>query len=285
MRKILVVAIFMTLSFIGYSQDFPKNNVDLLLNKTVKAKEKKNRTDQQIGYENFYTKFDEEKKIYPNPLKNRPFLSNVFNSEYSKLVGKEFKVLRIIPYTEVDKSGVYPDKQKYAIEIENKELGKIFYDYDPEYEFSFELEIVGGVELPEDFYCSEIVSETDKFNGKKTFYTPYESGISFTKTVYKGVTSFYLSVNVASSTYSVGKKGLFVLFEDGVKIKKTYAKVNVDVGNGGDFINSVFVKLTKKEINLFTEKRITDVRVYIHDSAVEEKEGKKIMEYLKCMVK
>jgi hypothetical protein len=161
-----------------FGQSFPENNPELLLNKIVKPKEISESL-QKYAYKNFYLEFDIEKKQFTkDDKKNKPFASGPSYSvisDYSKLVGKEFKVLEI--YEIIPKYS--SSRKEFAVELENAEIGKIFYKYDPKYEHSFELEVVGGLDYPEDFFCSKIDSQKDKFEDKETFFTPTENGISF----------------------------------------------------------------------------------------------------------
>lgn len=48
---------------------------------------------------------------------------------------------------------------------------------------------------------------------------------------------------------------------------------------------SAFIKLSKKEINLLLNNRITDNRLYIFDDTVDKDSANKIIEYLKCLNK
>lgn len=284
MKKIIFTFISCLTILNVFSQSFPENNPELLLNKIVKPIEITESL-QKFAYENFYLEFDKEKKQFTKEEhKNKPFAigpSYLAVSEYSKLVGKEFKVLQI--YEMVPKNSF--SGKEYAIEIENSEIGKIFYKYDPRYETSFELEVVGGLDYSADFFCSKIENQKDKFEDKETFYTPFESGISFVKTVEKGKSAIFMSVRINGSSLSVSKKGLNILFEDGTKLTKPEAGIDTDVSSGSGYVYSAFIKLTPADIKLLTEKSITDTRAYIYDGMVDKESAKKIREYLKCLTK
>ena len=162
MRKILLL-ITIAISSISFGQNFPAESVDLLLNKTVKPKVLE-KSMQRYAYKNFYSKFDTESKKLEKYKKNhRAFPSSSTQSDYNKLVGKEFKVVKIYD----QKPTLSSDEDRYfVLELENPELGTIYYDYDSKYDFNFELEVVGGLELPEGFYCKDIKTTTDKFSGE-----------------------------------------------------------------------------------------------------------------------
>lgn len=284
MKKIIFTCIF-CLTFLNiFSQSFPENNPELLLNKIVKPKEI-SEVLQKYAYKNFYLEFDKEKKQFTkDDKKNKPFAtgpSYSVISDYSKLVGKEFKVLEIFEIVPKYSSS----SKEYAIEIENSEIGKIFYKYDPKYEHSFELEVIGGLDYPADFFCSKIEHQKDKFEDKETFFTPTENGISFMKTTEKGKSTIFLSVRVNGSTLNVSKKGLNILFEDGTKFTKPEASIDTKVSSGSGYVYSAFIQLTQADIKLLTEKNITDTRVYIYDGTVDKDSAKKIREFLKCLIK
>lgn len=284
MKDIIFTIIFSFTFLTVLSQSFPENNPELLINKIVKPKEISESL-QKYAYKNFYVEFDIEKKQFTKDDKNnKPFAtgpSYSVISDYSKLVGKEFKVVEF--YEIVSK---YSSSRKvYAVELENAEIGTIFYKYDPTYENSFELEVVGGLEYPEDFFCSKINSKKDKFEDKETFFTPTENGINFMKTVEKGKSSIYLMVKVNGSTLNVSKKGLYILFDDGTKFTKQETSIDTNVSSESGYIYSAFIELTQADIKLLTEKNITDTRVFIYDGTVDKDSAKKIIEYLKCLTK
>jgi hypothetical protein len=283
-RLILIAAINLLTFATSFGQSFPGDNPELLLNKTVKPKEISESL-QKYSYKNFFLEFNKEKKQFTkNEKKNKPFPlgpSYSLVSDYSKLVGKEFKVIAI--YEIVPKYSF--SNKEYAIEIENDEIGTIFYKYNPEYEHSFELEVVGGLDYPEGYFCKKIEHKVDKFENKETFFTPTENGISFIKTIENGKSNIYLSVRVNGSTLNVNEKGLFILFSDGTKISKPAAKIDVDVSSGSGYVYSAFINLTQEEMNLLTKKSITDTKLYIYEGTVDNESAVKIKEYLKCLMK
>lgn len=282
-KKLFTICFILTIINV-FGQNFPENNPKLLLNKTVKPKEI-NEALQQYSYKNFFVSFNKDKKQFTkDDKKNKPFSSGPSYlpvSDYKKLIGKEFKVIEIFEITPKYTSS---DKE-YAIEIENPEIGKIFYKYDPRYEHNFELEVVGDLDYPEDFFCSKIKNEKDKFEDTERFYTPSENGISFMKTISKGKSIIFLSVSNYGSSLSIAKKGLTILFEDGTKFTKSDANIDTKANSGRGYFYSVFIQLTQEEIIVFKEKNIADSRVYAYDNKIKEDSAKKIRAYLKCLTK
>jgi hypothetical protein len=276
MKKIFFTLVLSVTFINGFTQGFPGNNPEFLLNKIVKPK---------IVPDNpkFHSFAKNYKNFYPKTNKPFPFqvTSNDVTSDYTKLVGKEFIVLAVY-----EAFSRFPEKGKlYALELDSKELGKIYYSYNPKYDFDFELEVVGGLDYPQDFFCSKITEQKDKFEDKTTYFTPYENGISFMKTIENGKSALYLGVDVNGSTLNVSQKGLNILFEDGTKFTKPEAKIDTKVASGSGYLYSAFVKLTPAEIKILTEKNITDTRVYIYDGTVDNDSAIRIREYLKCLSK
>ncbi|WP_145993542.1 hypothetical protein [Tenacibaculum dicentrarchi] len=267
MKKKLLIAILL-ISNITFGQNFPGSEVNLLLNKEIRVKEK-DKTLQKYGYSNF---FKNEK------LKKKFNCCESYNSKYAGLVGKVFKVLSAKPYKNIIGT------EKYKLKIENPETGIIYFDYDQKYEHSFPFEVIGGLDLPEDFYCKKIKTTTDKFDGKTTSRTDYSEGVSFIKITKDNSSKIYMSINEIGSTLNVGKKGLILLLENGKKINRPNAKLNTRINKGGrGYIYSAFIKLTQEEIKLIIENKITDNRLYIYDGEI--KNGEKFGEYLKCLNK
>lgn len=277
MKRLLLLTVIL-ISSITYGQNFPAESVDLLLDKMVKPKVLE-KSMQNYAYKNFYSKFDTiSKKLNKYKKNHRAFPKSTFQSDYNKLVGKEFKVIKIYNQETTLSSG---EGRYYVLELESAELGTVFYNYDSKYDFEFELEAVGGLELPEGFYCKDIETTTDKFSGETTASSDYSEGIKFLKIIKNGSSKIYMAINESGSTLNVGEKGLILLLENGNKIERPNAKIDVDTGSGRNYVYSAFIELTKKEIDLITKNPITDDRLYIYDGEV--KYGAKLSEYLKCL--
>lgn len=262
MKRLLLFA-FIILS-IKVQAQFPGNHTELLLDKEVKVLPLST-TLQTYGYRNFHK--NNEMKLTDKPIK------------YDLLVDKIFKVTEATPY---EKYGT----KKFILKLEGTDKDKdvYYYDYDPKYDHNFNLQVVGGIQLPEGFYCDEIKPETDKFTGDVRTSTPYSEGVTFLKTVKAGKTTIYLGINEAGTSASVGAKGLILLLTNGKRIERPDAPIDVKVNTGArGFLYSAFIALTPDEIKLLTENEITDNRLYIYDGTITN--GKKLAEYLKCLIK
>lgn len=261
------------LSVVSLGQNFPGEKVELLLNKEVQPKEKEANL-QKYGYRNFYLDYKEDKNIM---LSNkRPFpKENGVNSDYSSMRAQKFRVTNIL-------KGY---KQNSVLELTNDNLGVIYYDYDPRYGHSFELEVVGGLEIPDDFYCDRIERKEDKFDNSTRYYSPQVRGDKIIKTEDKNGTHFYLSMNQIGATLNVGKRGLFLLLDNGEKLSWEDAKIDVEFISSGKYRYSAFVELNKEQIQILSNQLITDVRIYIYDGEIENEDALSLQGYLKCLSK
>ncbi len=279
--KTIIMFLSITISFISFGQNFPGKDVELLLNRTVKPISLSD-NDQRTAYRNFYVKFDTvSKKVEKSKKGYRAFSKNTNLSDYSKLVGQEFKVVKIYNQTSIV-SAEYG--RLYVLELINKDLGTLFYDYDSKYPFAFELEVIGGLDFPEGYYCKDVKTTIDKFTGETNIRSNSIDGISFSKSIKENLTKTYMSINVAGSTLNIEKTGLIILLENGFKIERPGQKINVAVGSKGtSYTYSASIELSSKEIELLLENKITDVRLYIYDSSIKKSDI--LISYLECINK
>jgi hypothetical protein len=268
MKSLIFLLGFILFSGTSIAQNFPGDLVDLLINKEIKVLERTENL-KKYGYDNFFLNEKMEKKYE---------CCESYNSKYNSLVGKVFKVLSAEQFT--NSIGAI----LYKLRIENSETGILFYKYDPRYEFQFLFEVIGGLNLPDDFYCKDIKTTIDKFNSSATSSTEYSDGISFIKVTKDNSSTIYMSIRESGLTFSVGEKGLILLLENGKRIEKPEAKIDVNNNTGSSgYIYSAFIPLSQEEINLIIENPLTNNRLYIYDGEIEN--GRKLSEYLKCLIK
>ena len=122
---------------------------------------------------------------------------------------------------------------------------------------------------------SEITMKKDKFDGTTTWRSPFygtgllaaaKKKISFTRTQDKdGNISYYLSLRTYGLTLNTNKEGFILSFEDGSRLEKPKAKVDVKTDQGGYWEYSVFVGLSKEELDMFANKKVDSFRIYIYE--------------------
>ena len=265
MKKLLFLPLVL-ISCLCFAQDiFPAYDTSIISDKELKVMPLIEALRSE-GYRGFY-KDDKLKKKYE---------LDGYNSKYSSLVGKIFKVKNIIPYT--SSLGT----QKFKLVLLSQEAEEVFYDYDPKYEHLWNFEIMGELNLPKDFFCRDIKMTADKFTNDTTYTTKAKDGIVFLKIKKGGQDFYYLSSNIVGSTLNVREKGLILLLENNKRIEKPDVVLDVEVSSGSSWVYKAFVRLTKDDIDLISNNVITDKRHYIYDASV--KNGKILSEYLKCLL-
>lgn len=265
--KQIIIFVFILISFISISQNFPDKHVELLLGKELKVKE--DIKYKGSGYNDFYndSNFIMTNHLYPTKY----FLE----TQYDSIVNKSFNLISFYPY--LDKH----DKQRYKLKLQNNRIGIVYYDYDPTFDFDFPFEVIGGLTYPEGFFCDKIEVITDKFNGETRINSPIR-GVFFSKVKKGKESSTYLFLRTPGSTVNVNIKGVIILLENGFKIEKPNAKIDVEVG-GQNFLYSTLIELNETDIKLLTSNKMTDYRLYIYDNTIRY--GNELIEYIKCISK
>ena len=274
-KTILLLSVFFTT--VSFSQNFPGKEIQLLLNKELRVLPVDSSL-QKYGYDHFYT--SDKFGGYEGPTKWKYECCESYNSKYKSLVGKTFKVLSYEPYKTII------GEDKYKMKIENSEIGILYFDYGMKYDFDFPFEVVGGLELPPDFYCRNIKTSFDKFTGETKYDTEISDGVTLEKVEKDGAKKIYLYIRVSGATISIGEKGATLLLENKKRIERPNEPVDVKTSSStysSSYVYSVFMELTNDEINLLKENNITDVRLYVYDREI--KYGTRIKEYLKCLTK
>jgi hypothetical protein len=265
MKKIILLfTILLCTTF--YAQNYPGKSIELLSGKKLKVLPISLAL-QKYGYRGFY-KDENLKKIYKD--------NNSYSSEYLSLVDKIFSVVGFEPYKNI------LGTDKFKLILQNEEIGKIYFDYDPVYNSSFVFEVVGGLTFPENYFCQYITESTDKFSGDIKYRSEDSEGISFVKFIENNTAKIYISISVVGLTLNVGKTGLILLLENNKRIEKPDALIDVKV-KSSSWSYSAFVELNSKDLDLLKENKITDERLFIYDGVI--KNGEKLKEYIKCLTK
>lgn len=276
MKKILLLFFILLINHI-YGQNFPYDKPELLIGKIVTVDDSE--LYKKIDYHNFIKKFNKSKRTY-SKFNNKPFVKNVVKSDYNKLVDKEFTVVNVFKLDEID---------KYILELNNNEIGTLFYEYNSKYESSFELIVKDGLNLPEGFLCNQITIDKDKFEDITRYSIPFNpEEIYLLKIIFNNQTKLFLDIKVKGNTLNIGEKGVFILLENGEKIIRQNESIDVEsyvnrYSSGWKY--STIIELNEEEIESLKKFKITDVRLYIYDETISKETAYKIQEFLKCMTK
>lgn len=245
---------------------FPGNDTALIAGKQLRVKPLLPEI-EKYGYEGFY-KDDRLKKVLE--------CCDGKGSKHASLAGEIFKVVSITPYESTLK------RIKFVLKLTNDRFGTVYFDYEPRFEHMWDFEFVGDLNLPNDFFCRGIDSLYDKFTGETTYMTNYSDGIRFVKVRGAGKSSYFITKNTPGKTLNTGEKGFYILLANNKRIDKPDVKVKADAGPYSGYVFSVFTQLTDADLDLLLNNEITDTRLYIYDSQI--KDGKKLIEYLKCLI-
>ncbi len=270
--KIFILFINILLIEILYCQDFPRKDISLLNGKDLIVKEKPN-ANQYTSFYGFYT--DENLNSSYGDFGN-----------YKLLAGKKF---RMISYELCEKENLFQGERYYKLKIENDSIGILFYKYDSESKMGFPFEVVGGINLPIDFYCKEIKKTFNKFTNETIYRSPEVEGLTFIKIEKNKKAKIYLSIEIGSHNLTLRNKGLILLLENNKRIERANERIDVKPMSQEMFgilhisyIYSAFIELTRAEIKLLKEYDITDKRLYIHEGNIRKDET--LRECLKCLI-
>lgn len=131
--------------------------------------------------------------------------------------------------------------------------------------------------------CTSIKKEIDKFTGQVTYSSPLLKSVHFYRVFEDTLDLIYLTLRCNGATLNTNEKGVIVLFDDGSKWEKPEQTIKVNVADEG-WEYRAFIPIQKEDLKLFSEKLITDFRLYIYDKSVFKSQAKKYMNWAKCML-
>jgi hypothetical protein len=266
MKKVILFFLIV-LSSISYAQNFPSKNVEMLLGKDLKLKEK-DESLQKFGVTDLYTDYDLKR--------NFNCCENANNNRYKTLLGKVFRMITFEPYTDV------MGNEKFKLKLENPEVGILYYEYDPRFELEFEFEVIGGLNYPDGFFCKDIESNNDMFTGEISYSTPF-SPVEIHKIVKGNTARTQISLKSNGSFLTLNSKGVIILLENGYRIERPEQKIEVEEArtNDGGYRYYTIFDLTENDIKLLAENKIIKYRLFRHDTNVSN--GETLMLYMRCI--
>tara|TARA_B100000795_G_scaffold92343_1_gene67478 strand:- start:982 stop:1806 length:825 start_codon:yes stop_codon:yes gene_type:complete len=273
MKKLIFL---LCLPIFGFGQvNFPGTEVQLLVGKTIVVNEVNFITES--GVEVNYSTYD---GFYKNKKLTKIYKKKtMFSSKAEALVNRKFKVIGF--------KGVENESSNdYILEIENEDIGILYYKYDADYAFNFPFTIEGGVVLPDEYYCKKINEDIDKFTNIKSYLASIRN-FKISKLVKSSVSinTIYLhqiSFQVKSTS------GLVLLLENNLRIDKPEADVEVNVNTSSSstpFIHSVTVILSDDEAKLLSENNITDYRIGLVDGTMKSADAFVLKKTMQCLIK
>jgi len=252
-----------------YAQDFPGKSIEMLEGKELRVMElPEDRQDR--GYPNFFS---------DSGLRNGYKKKIVGYTKYSALVGKVFKVKSYKPINSV----------MYAIELENKETGTLYYRYTQSNDYDYFFEVVGGLVYPEGFFCDRIIIEeggwnynyTDKVTPRK--FTPQIDNVKASYS--KFVTNKYVfSVKLIKKNdrKESGLKGLTLVLENGKEVNFPEEPIKVDPDDLA-YEYSAEVHPNDEQFNMLMNSKIVLIKLASHEKPFPK--GSLFMSLLQCLIK
>lgn len=222
--------------------NYPYKRPQLLLGKEVTIKPiSEHMRRYEPGYKGFYADskmFTVYKKI------------NALETDPDAFGDRKFKVIAI-DSTKNSYAGIYgqPEYDK-KITLEDTAGEKVYYQYERR---SYSLVVVGGLDLPADFYCDFIKKDQDG-NFTTNEDIPH---INVVKTKKGGVTKYSLSYDLPQSGAEPGL-GMTFLLENGKKIDRPKAFVKIHGRTATPRLNGS-IELTAAEIALLKESNVASV--------------------------
>jgi hypothetical protein len=184
---------------------------------------------------------------------------------------------------------VNPDKYSpwdMILILENDKTGTVYFVYDSDEANSFNLNVIGGITLPEGLLCSQLITEKDKFSSKVTTRTPTQFEYSLMKVDENSEKTIYLALQSYGVTLNIDEKGLKVLFSDGTVLSKPEVDIKyADASGTKGWTYSCFIRLDENDIDTFITKTITDYSLGIYERKMNSTNALELREYLKCMTK
>ena len=209
--------------------------------------------------------------IFPELI---PFQQNVFNQK------DEVIVKEVIPY-----GGPEP---YYFFRIESKDGENTCFIKVSRFEDELDNYFVEDPSLnPLLFYngdpCSEISRQVDRFDNQVTIRSPLIQKITYSKIIEENKEYIYLSIRIPGRTLNTGLNGVILLLKSGEKVSWKNQRVDTNYNSFSDtWEYSSFTLLDNEMINKLIKDPITDVKLFIYDSSIENPE--KFSSYLECIV-
>lgn len=273
MKLVVFLAICLFPFVLSAQIKFAGKDVSLYVGQILTPKVKPNLPKDQ-GYRGF-TKKANTSSFHDN-CPEIVYCHKYYYSNYDSLVNLSFLCTKVIPME------INPLKQHYLLQLYNAKTDTIYYRYNASSEYTFDLEVKGGITPKDGFYCKDIQLENDKFTSERIYRTPLLEPIAFEKRINKTLVQYYLILSTVGSTASKGQ-GVIILLENGEKLIKSIVQTTVRVNSNAKFVHSASILLTSTDISKLQKFKITDFRVYIYDET--DIEGIKYRDYIKCLSK
>jgi hypothetical protein len=267
MKKIMMLfALCLGLTAIA-QVSYPYKRPQLLVGKEVVVKPLSSKSIHR-GYTDFYS----DKKMYD---KYKLLKGQYVYTDSTALTGRHFFVTGL----DSVKSDfpTYPGKAEYdyRLDLKSPEGEVVYYEYETSGIFPFK--VIGGLDLPADFYCDFI--EKDKEGNLTTNDEIYNINVVKIKTA--NITKYKLTYDFGLDGADPGM-GMTILFENGKKIDRPKTFVKIHGRTVTPRLNGSF-ELTATEIALLKESNIVSVKLNKYNDKVHKENAETFREAFKCL--
>jgi hypothetical protein len=249
MKKLFTLITLLFIATVAAQVSYPYKRPQLLAGKEVKVLPYVKFYPDQTGYygfttaPNFYHVYAEIKK----------------DSQYTKPEALEGRIFKVIEVTK-DES----DKDSFYVRLLGDKGDTLYYNYTlSTQESSFPFEVIGGLDLPADFYCDYInrgvnIGEYSTRSGDVTFTrerfdTPAEKKAKAAKE-YEVRIKFYGNASQLD-------RGLTLFFDNGKSIVRKNEVVLSKLDNGTLYKHETSIILTKQEAELMATANLTGFKI------------------------
>jgi len=281
MKRVIVILIFTVLFLNTNAQTFSPNFLgdDFLLYKGVKLKLK----DDSIS--GFAFSFYSDLK-YCNS--NAEYNVIYRDSKYPKNTIRDSLLNRIFIVEDiVDRDGISStstsilDKPIFILK-DIKTGQKIYYKYDNDFPF-----FTSPITIKESAMCSRIVKSVNEINGNIIYNSPVTNNNQPSFAViekYKtsSTIEYYLNLQTIDGKAKSEGSGIIIYFTDGTKLSKQ-ATINT-LPKKDNFVYSVYVSLSEKELQQLSTKKINKFKLHVHEKNVTLIDSEKFKAYVNCIV-
>lgn len=263
MKKIILVfALLLSLSTIA--QNFPYRKIELLIGKEVQIEPL---NESQLKYTGGYQGFSTDVSgiyAYQEGRANTITKPSAFADRIFKVESIESNPI---------------DKDVLMLKLQDNKGEIIYYKYKQDSLTPFK--ILGGIILPEDYYCQYINETTDKLTGAQTFQTKY-SDYELTKSKKGKIVKYTLYLRTDADPRDHDGKGVLILLENNKRIEKPTVPVKLKIK--ASCIYTATFELTPADITLLRSNKITDFRLFENDGFISPDYAEVFQGALECML-
>jgi len=262
MKKITTLLLLLGSFLLHAQESYPAKHPELLIGKEVKVLDI-----TSDEYPDFFTDKELQKAYSPPPGQK------IYTAK-AALLGKIFKVIDV----KRDKSY---DIEDVTIELEGRDNLKLYYRYDQKYDFDYHFEVIGGLNLPDGFYC-EYITTTNTEEGTNA-KASVGVGVHVSKDVEKGKSAYYLIFNLFLPKDSKPLSSLTLILDGQKTIVKKSSLIIPEFHDGLKYKYSFTTFLTPQDLALIKVNKITGVR--LGDQVAPVPNGQKMQGILNCLSK